>query len=161
MTLSMTYIALYLTSETNILLTTLSNLKEYFVRKAIATSIIAHCYYTTLSYHILLLSIVRYSGIYRHAAGPCGKARMRGKTNSQLETTLVTLVDNASLIWSQVIGDRPSQRSVQSSISASIKVTNIYKNVGSSIDHDKRTDQTGDKVHHSRNQYHVHDKNTG
>ncbi len=38
----------------------------------IGTSIIAHCYYTTLPYHILLLSITRYAGIYRHAAGPCG-----------------------------------------------------------------------------------------
>ncbi len=38
----------------------------------ISTSIIAHCYYTTLLYHILeLLSIARYAGIYRHAADPC------------------------------------------------------------------------------------------
>ncbi len=42
---------------------------------AIGTSIITHCYYTTLPYHILekgfLLSRARYAGIYRHAAGPC------------------------------------------------------------------------------------------
>ncbi len=37
----------------------------------IGTSIQAHGYYTTLPYHILL-SIARYAGIYRHAAGPCG-----------------------------------------------------------------------------------------
>ncbi len=37
----------------------------------IGISIQAHGYYTTLPYHVLL-SIARYAGIYRHAAGPCG-----------------------------------------------------------------------------------------
>ncbi len=37
----------------------------------IGTSIVAHCCYTTLPYHILL-SIARYAEIYRHATGPCG-----------------------------------------------------------------------------------------
>ncbi len=41
----------------------------------LGTNIIAHCYYTTLPYHILL-SIARYGGIYQHAhtAGPCGSS---------------------------------------------------------------------------------------
>ncbi len=61
----------------------------------IGTSIIAHCYYTTLPYH---LSIARYAGIYRHAAGPCGWTKLSAElkcgkltTNRHFRSTSVIL----------------------------------------------------------------------
>ncbi len=50
---------------------TLNNSCINFICTAIGSRIIAHCYYTTLSYHIIL-SIATYAGIYRHVSGPCG-----------------------------------------------------------------------------------------
>ncbi len=49
----------------------------------IGTSIVAHCYYTTLLYDILEkgLSIARYAEIYQYASGPCDTVKRIDVTN--------------------------------------------------------------------------------